>query len=353
MRGLFGRLPLLGGSVLTVALAVLAGCAQKPPPPPPPPPVVVIPPKPTPPMGAPEDMTIPPVDANGTRRTVNAGISTPQAVWNLRSAYNVAALNCIEPQYAPILDGYKRFLTVYAKQLNSAYKEIDRSFRTQHAGVEATRARETYQTQVYNFFSLPPVDSGFCQAAMELSTDLQTVDASQFENYAFTGLAKMEAPFKAFFAAYEQYKADLAAWQSRYGGGLITVRPSFEQQAEIGAAASAPTVAPAAAPVAPSAPAAPAPTPVPAAATPTGPAPAPSLVLPQTPGPAPAPAPVPAPTPQPTPSLVLPQASSPGPQPTSAAPQPTPTLVLPQTQSQAPTQTQPQTPSLTLPQELR
>lgn len=235
IKGLARRGPLLAGPVLIVAIAVLAGCAEKPPPPPPPPPpVVVIPPKPTPPMGAPEELTIPPVDANGVRQTINSGISTPQAVWNLRSAYNVAALNCVEPQYVPILDGYKRFLTVYTKQLSAAYKEIDRSFRTIHTGIEATRARETYQTQVYNFFSLPPVDSGFCQAAMELTVELQTVDASQFESYAFTGLAKMEAPFKSFFEAYAQYRADLAAWQSRYAGGPITVRPSAEQQAEVG-----------------------------------------------------------------------------------------------------------------------
>lgn len=234
LKGLVRRAPLLAGSGLILTIAVLSGCAQKAPPPPPPAPVVVIPPKPMPPMGAPEEMTIPPVGANGVRQTVNSGISTPQAVWNLRSAYNVAALTCVEAQYAPILDGYKRFLKVYAKSLNAANKEIDKSFRTAHTGTAATRARETYQTQVYNFFSLPPVDSGFCQAAMEVSTELQTVDPSQFETYAFTGLAKMEAPFKAFFDVYEQYKADLAAWQARYGGGLITVRPTFEQQTEIG-----------------------------------------------------------------------------------------------------------------------
>lgn len=232
MKGLARRAPLLAGSGLILAIAVLSGCAQKVPPPPPPP-VVVIPPKPLPPMGAPEEMTVPPVSAAGVRQTVNSGISTPQAVWNLRSAYNVAALTCVEAQYAPILEGYKRFLKVYAKSLNTANKEIDKSFRTIHTGVAATKARETYQTQVYNFFSLPPVDSAFCQAAMELSTELQTVDPTQFETYSFTGLAKMEAPFKTFFDSYDQYKADLAAWQSRYGGGLITVRPTFEQQADV------------------------------------------------------------------------------------------------------------------------
>lgn len=226
-------LPLLAGSAMALSIAVLSGCAPKPaPPPPPPPPVVVIPPMPTPPAGAPAEMTIPPVDANGSRHTVNTGISTSQAVWNLRSAYNVAALNCVEPEYAPILAGYKRFLTVYAKQLAAANKDVDASFRTQNTGRAAIVARETYQTQVYNFFSLPPVDSGFCQAAMDLTTELGTVSPSQFEAYSFQGLAKMEAPFKAFFDSYDQYKAALAEWQARYGGGLITVRPTFDQQVQ-------------------------------------------------------------------------------------------------------------------------
>ncbi|MFT4054161.1 MAG: hypothetical protein QM681_06610 [Novosphingobium sp.] len=224
------RLSLLAGSAVAVTLAALAGCAKPPPPPPPPPPVVVIPPMPTPPMGAPLEMRIPAKAEDGTRQTVNYGISTSQTIWNFRSAYNVAALNCVEVQFTPILEGYKRFLKVYDKSLDRASKEIDASFRTQHSGRAAIVARETYQTQVYNFFSLPPVDSSFCQAAMEVSAELNTVEPSQFDNWSYTGLAKLEAPFKAFFDAYDQYRADLAAWQSRYGSnGLITVRPNAEQ----------------------------------------------------------------------------------------------------------------------------
>ena len=224
------RLSLLAGSAVAVTLAALAGCAKPPPPPPPPPPVVVIPPMPAPPMGAPLNMVTPPKAEDGTRQTVNRGISTSQTVWNFRSAYNVAALNCVEAEYTPILDGYKRFLTVYDQSLDRASNEIDASFRTQHTGRAAIVARETYQTQVYNFFSLPPVDSGFCKAAMEVSAELMTVDPTQFEAWSYTGLAKLEAPFKAFFDAYDQYRADLAAWQSRYGSnGLIIVRPTSGQ----------------------------------------------------------------------------------------------------------------------------
>ncbi|MCJ2185525.1 hypothetical protein [Novosphingobium beihaiensis] len=239
-KGLGRRLPLLAGSAIVLTVAALSGCAPTPPPPPPPPPpkVVVIPPMPVPPMGAPLEMTIPPIDANGNRHTVNSGISTSQAVWNLRSAYNVAALNCVEPEYAPILTGYKRFLDVYAKQLAAANKEIGASFRTQHRGRAAIVARESYQTQVYNFFALPPVDPDFCKAAMELTTELETVAPGQFDAYSFVGLAKMEKPFKSFFDSYEKYKADLAAWQARYSSDLITVRPDFDQQVQQQAASS-------------------------------------------------------------------------------------------------------------------
>lgn len=191
---------------------------------------MVIPPKPTPPDGAPLEMAIPAVGADGQRATVNSGISNMQSVWNLRSGYNVAALNCTEAKYNPILEGYRRFLKVYSKSLAQANKEIDVSFRTQHSGREAIKARETYQTAVYNFFSLPPAGDAFCNAAMDLSVDLEAVTPEQFEAWSPVGLAKLEKPFKDFFDAYDKYRHDLAAWESSYGGGLVTVRPSMGQE---------------------------------------------------------------------------------------------------------------------------
>lgn len=203
-------------------LALLAGCAT-PPPPPPPPPVVVIPPLPQPPLGAPDSLTIPPVDANGQRHTVNTGISSVQTIWNLRSAYNVAALNCMKPEDAPILAGYKRFLALYDKKLDWASSEIDRSFQTQYSGREAIKARETYQTQVYNFFALPPVTPTFCEAARQVSADLDAITLDGFEAYSYVGLAKLEAPFKAFYDSYAQYMADRAAWEAKYGGRIVVM----------------------------------------------------------------------------------------------------------------------------------
>ena len=110
---------LLGGAI--AILSVLAACAPKAPPPPPPPPppkpVVYIPPRPRPPISAPAGVAVPPLGANGVRQTVNANLSPTQATWNFRSAYNVAALNCLKPEHADILVGYRAFLKSHARGL--------------------------------------------------------------------------------------------------------------------------------------------------------------------------------------------------------------------------------------------
>jgi len=38
------------------------------------------------------------------RDTVNAHLNPLEAVWNFRAAWNVAALNCLDARYQPILD---------------------------------------------------------------------------------------------------------------------------------------------------------------------------------------------------------------------------------------------------------
>jgi len=207
---------------VAVLVSVLAACGHKAPPPAPPP-VVVIPPQPRPPMGAPENMTIPELATDGTRHTVNSDLSTQQTVWNFRSAFNVAALNCIDPKYAPILASYKHFLKVHDKALDKANAALTKDFKSSF-GTAGMKTRESYQTQVYNYFAIPPVTASFCDAAVLVANDVMVLPAGQLEGYAPQGLARLEAPFKSFFDAYDQYRSDLIAWQARYGG-IVVVAP--------------------------------------------------------------------------------------------------------------------------------
>lgn len=218
-RGLMLGLSLAAGSLVVG----LSGCGPQKvavAPAPPPPPIVVVPPRPMPPMGAQANMVIPALAASGARVTVNSGISQAQALWNLRSAYNVAALNCMGPDHGPILAGYKVFLVRHAKALAATNKAVDKEFAKRYgAGRIGIKARETYQTQVYNFFALPPVVPSLCNAMISLSAELEAQPANELDSIAVADLAKAEAPYMEFFNSYEQYRADLVAWDARYGAG--------------------------------------------------------------------------------------------------------------------------------------
>ncbi len=218
VRGLVRALPM---AVPVAVLAVaIASCAPKPPPPPPPPPppkvAVPPPPRPKPPNGASDNLTFPPADAAGLRLSVNRGISPTQTLWNLRSALNVAALNCNGPRHVEILPRYRTFLKANAAVLTAANKKVDAEFKARY-GAKFTAPREQYMTSVYNHFALPPTIPEFCNAALAVSAEGQTVKPAELEAFANRALPSIEVVYDDFYRRYETYRADLAAWQARYG----------------------------------------------------------------------------------------------------------------------------------------
>ena len=219
------------GIVLALGLSVaVAACAPKAPPPPPPPPpkIVIIPPRPTPPNGASDNLLPPPVDAMGVRQSVNRNISPAQMVWNLRSAYNVAALNCTAPKHADILPLYRTFLKVNAKGLTLANKKVDAEFKEKY-GAKFIAPREGYMTAVYNHYALPPTLSDFCDAVQAVGRDAALVKPVELEAFSVRSLPNVEVVFDEFYRRYDKYRSDLAIWQAQYG-----------QQATAGAAQTSP-----------------------------------------------------------------------------------------------------------------
>ncbi|MEQ1499696.1 MAG: hypothetical protein ABL914_13650 [Novosphingobium sp.] len=209
----------------TVALVLLASCADagkpkvKPAPPPPPlpprPVVVYIPPRPTPPLGAAPTATIPTINAAGVRQTVNAGISANQTVWNFRSAFNVAALNCLKPEHAEILVGYKLFLKTHRLGLARVNTAVNSEFRKRH-GASYVRPREAYMTKVYNFYAFPPTLNNFCDAALAVAIESKTIKAAGLTAFATRSLTALDKVFYSFYLSFEQYRADAAAWDAKY-----------------------------------------------------------------------------------------------------------------------------------------
>jgi len=210
-------------------LALLASCGEKAPPaplPPPPPPVtIVIPPKPTPPDHASPLLAVPPVDASGLRYSVNRNITPSQTLWNLRAAYNVAALNCPEPKFADIVIAYRVFLKANQKTLAKANKQVDAEYRAKY-GAGFVVPREKYMTEVYNHFALPPTLDAFCTAVQAVSRDAATVKPSELEPFAGRSLPNIEVVFDDFYRRYDSYKLALADWTARYGPAPTPVYPA-------------------------------------------------------------------------------------------------------------------------------
>jgi hypothetical protein len=204
--------------ITTVALgsALLAACATPAPPPPPPPPPVVeaVPYRPLPPGGAHYVMDIPARGPDGKRVTVNTGISDDQLVWHLRSAWNVAALNCLAPEYEPILEAYRGFLTKNARSLKATNDRIEAEYAKKHKTKRAAYvARDGTVTQVYNFFALPAARSGFCRAALDMSNR--------------ANLDGLLVPFETFFDDYEAYQRASAEWDAKWGAQYGASQPGW------------------------------------------------------------------------------------------------------------------------------
>lgn len=210
----------MGLAAGAMGILALAACATPAPPPPPPPPApavqIVPPPRPLPPIGANAGMILPQRAVNGVRQTINAFITPAQTTWNLRSAFNVAALNCVGPQYEPLVANYQTFLTRFSRPLATANTASLREFNAQY-GREGRSAQDAYLTKVYNYFALPPVHDAFCDRALALSGQAATVAPADLDAFAAQALPSIESVFEAFFVSYEAYQRELADWDAKYG----------------------------------------------------------------------------------------------------------------------------------------
>lgn len=177
---------------------------------------MVIPPRPQPPLGVTGGVVIPPMDAFGRRDTVNRNISTSQVVWNFRSALNVAALNCLGPDYSLLVDNYGAMLKRHARALSAANRGVEQRFRDEY-GARYVMPRESYMTKVYNYFAFPPTMPELCDVANRLSFGVTVVDPAEFESFATQGLAELDEVLISFYNEFEAWRAAVADWEETYG----------------------------------------------------------------------------------------------------------------------------------------
>ncbi|RYY42947.1 MAG: hypothetical protein EOP59_08925 [Sphingomonadales bacterium] len=167
------------------------------------------------PDGAAANLAIPARLADGSYATPNRSVSAAAAAWHLRAAFNVAALNCNDPALAP---AYNQFLKAYRSALKDAHHALTREY-----GDAATF--DPAMTRLYNYFAQPPVMAHFCATAAPLLHQVAALPAAELPAFAPAALAQIDRPFTDFYARYDAWRVDLAAW--RAGDAPATPRLAY------------------------------------------------------------------------------------------------------------------------------
>jgi hypothetical protein len=203
--------------LLASAAMLLNGCARRAPevavaPPAPPPPVVVAAPRPVPPLGAAATLTIPPAMPDGGYATVNRALSADAALWHLRSALNVAALQCDVADPTGVAR-YNQLLKVHAARFAAAHRALTAEYRA--GGGDWQDRFDDSMTRVYNYFAQPPVRAQFCATALPMLAQVADLPAGGLDAFAAPGLASLDQPFVDFYRAYDRYRVELAQWEAK------------------------------------------------------------------------------------------------------------------------------------------
>jgi hypothetical protein len=213
---------LLATAATAIVMIGLAACAPKPAPivtprpVPTPAPVAAIPPRPLSPGSAAETQQVPARDAAGRYITLNSGITGERAFWQLKTGLNVAAIGCRGPEEAPLVAAYNQIIKSHTRSIVAAEKKViaDLAKANRTTGV---KERDRLSTQLFNYFAQPPAQRPFCERALVLAQTVSTTPAAQLYANAAEQLATLDQPFTDFYAAFERYKAEAAAWDAQYG----------------------------------------------------------------------------------------------------------------------------------------
>ncbi|HEV7289041.1 hypothetical protein [Sphingomonas sp.] len=171
------------------------------------------------PDGAAANLTIPTRLPDGSYATPNRSISAAAAAWHLRAAFNVAALNCNDPALAP---AYNQFLKAHRSALKAAHHALTREYGD-------ASAFDPAMTRLYNYFAQPPVMAQFCATAAPLLHQVAALPAGELPAIAPAALAQIDRPFTDFYARYDAWRADLAAWRA----GDVPATPRLAYATEV------------------------------------------------------------------------------------------------------------------------
>jgi hypothetical protein len=127
-------------------------------------------------------------------QTMTAAETTAEALWKMRAALNVAALQC---QYDPalkVVDNYNLFIKLHKEELESARTAMEGSFR-RHYGKAWAGQFDRYNTRTYNSFSATGVQVAYCNKMGEVGSKSLAMAPGTLSPYAVTTVPEIRAIF--------------------------------------------------------------------------------------------------------------------------------------------------------------
>ncbi|OYU34208.1 hypothetical protein [Novosphingobium sp. PASSN1] len=105
------------------------------------------------------------------------------AVWNLRAALNVAALQCQFSKFLQTVNNYNAFLRHHSEELVAAQSVMMGHFRRLD-GARAATSFDQYTTRTYNSYSTLDAQYNFCIAAGDVGRRVLAIPQGQLGQYA-------------------------------------------------------------------------------------------------------------------------------------------------------------------------
>jgi hypothetical protein len=116
------------------------------------------------------------------------------AIWNVRAALNVAALQCQYSKYLSTTPNYNAFLKQHADEMAAAQTTLMAHFK-RYDGAKATAAFDSYLTKTYNSYSTLDAQYQFCEAAGVVGRKVLVIPKGKLGAEALKHMPEIRAAF--------------------------------------------------------------------------------------------------------------------------------------------------------------
>ncbi len=138
-------------------------------------------------------------------RAMTPDEASAHAIWLLRSALNVSALQCQFSPYLATVKNYNALLKQHQPEFARAYATLEKHFRRLD-GKAGSRTFDSFTTRIYNSFSALDAQRSFCATAGDVGREVLSWVPGSLQGHAVPAVQRLRASLVAPPDPYRQYQ---------------------------------------------------------------------------------------------------------------------------------------------------